>query len=127
MDEIVILIRKLMRNLCLNEAPCKIYSILALSEKPMSIREISERTGYSPTIIYSSIKSQNGRNPVETLQTLERISDDLGIPEDLRETAAIIYRKAMKNNMVRGRSIETLLAASIYAACRDDQHTKNTG
>jgi len=74
MDEIVILIRKLMRNLCLNEAPCKIYSILALSEKPMSIKEISEMTGYSPTMIYSSIKELKENDLIERVKEGKNIA-----------------------------------------------------
>jgi transcription initiation factor TFIIB len=35
------------------------------------------------------------------------------------EKAAYIYRKALAKNLVRGRSIEGVLAAAVYAACRD--------
>ncbi len=58
------------------------------------------------------------RNLTQALQELERISSNLGLPQDVRETAALIYRKAVKENMIRGRSIEGVVAASIYAACR---------
>ncbi len=58
------------------------------------------------------------RNLTQALQELERISTNLGLPKDVRETAAVIYRKAVKENMIRGRSIEGVVAASIYAACR---------
>ncbi len=68
MDEISLLIRKLMRNMCLNESMCHIYSLLALSEKPMSIKEISEKTGYSLTIIYTSIRNLIENNLVERVK-----------------------------------------------------------
>ena len=58
------------------------------------------------------------RNLTQALQELERISTNLGLPKDVRETAAVIYRKAVKENMIRGRSIEGVVAASLYAACR---------
>ena len=58
------------------------------------------------------------RNLTQALQELERISSNLGLPNNVRETAALIYRKAVKENMIRGRSIEGVVAASIYAACR---------
>ncbi|MCW6168475.1 MAG: transcription initiation factor IIB [Thermoplasmatales archaeon] len=58
------------------------------------------------------------RNLSQALQELERMSSNLSIPQDVRETAAVIYRKAVKQNMIRGRSIEGVVAGSIYAACR---------
>ncbi|MGC8716183.1 MAG: transcription initiation factor IIB [Thermoplasmata archaeon] len=66
----------------------------------------------------SRIKSLDGRNLSIALQELDRISGDIGIPRDVRETAAMLYRKAMTMKMIRGRSIEALVSASIYAACR---------
>ena len=58
------------------------------------------------------------RNLSQALQELERMASNLGLPKDVRETAAVIYRKAVRENMIRGRSIEGVVAASIYAACR---------
>jgi transcription initiation factor TFIIB len=42
----------------------------------------------------------------------------LGLPRDVRETAAVIYRKAVEKNLIRGRSIEGVAAAALYASCR---------
>jgi transcription initiation factor TFIIB len=42
----------------------------------------------------------------------------MGLPRNVRETAAMIYRKAVGKNLIRGRSIEGVVAASLYAACR---------
>ncbi|MCL4328938.1 MAG: transcription initiation factor IIB [Candidatus Thermoplasmatota archaeon] len=58
------------------------------------------------------------RNLSQALQELERMASNLSIPNDVRENAAVIYRKAVKQNMIRGRSIEAVVAGSIYAACR---------
>lgn len=58
------------------------------------------------------------RNLSQALQELERMASNLSIPNDVRETAAVIYRKAVKQNMIRGRSIEGVVAGAIYAACR---------
>ena len=46
------------------------------------------------------------------------MASNLSIPNDVRETAAVIYRRAVKQNMIRGRSIEGVVAGSLYAACR---------
>jgi transcription initiation factor TFIIB len=49
---------------------------------------------------------------------MERLSSQLGIPRDARETAALIYRKALAKRLVRGRTIESVVAAAVYLACR---------
>jgi transcription initiation factor TFIIB len=49
---------------------------------------------------------------------LVRLCDALAVPAPLREAAAVMYRKLMKADLVRGRSVEALIAASLYAVCR---------
>ncbi|RLE55929.1 MAG: transcription initiation factor IIB [Candidatus Methanomethylicota archaeon] len=58
------------------------------------------------------------RNLAFALQEIERISSQLGLPRSVHEEAALIYRKAVEERLVRGRSIESMAAASLYAACR---------
>lgn len=58
------------------------------------------------------------RNLAFALSELDRESSSLGIPRSVREEAARIYRKSAKNNLIRGRSIEGVVAASVYMACR---------
>ncbi|MGY5854818.1 MAG: transcription initiation factor IIB [Candidatus Thorarchaeota archaeon] len=52
------------------------------------------------------------------LSELERLSSRLGVPRDTKESASLIYRKALSKRLVRGRSIEGMVAASIYLSCR---------
>lgn len=58
------------------------------------------------------------RNLALALGELDRLSSRLGIPRSVREDAALIYRNAAKNKLIRGRSIESVVAASVYTACR---------
>ncbi len=58
------------------------------------------------------------RNLTFALSELDRMASVLGLPKNLRESAAKIYRSAVKNHLIRGRSIEGVAAASLYAACR---------
>jgi transcription initiation factor TFIIB len=46
------------------------------------------------------------------------MSTTLHIPQNIKEQAATIYRKALRKDLIRGRSIDAFVAASIYAACR---------
>jgi len=58
------------------------------------------------------------RNLAFALSNLDRLASSLGLPRMVRETAAMIYRKAALKNLIRGRSIEGVSAAALYAACR---------
>jgi transcription initiation factor TFIIB len=68
--------------------------------------------------IRSRLHSSEHRNLSIAMSEMERLSSQLGVPRDVRETAALIYRKALTKKLVRGRSIESVVAASIYLACR---------
>jgi transcription initiation factor TFIIB len=58
------------------------------------------------------------RNLSIAMAELDRMSVNLHIPSNIKEQAAHIYRKALKADLIRGRSIDAFVAASIYAACR---------
>jgi transcription initiation factor TFIIB len=58
------------------------------------------------------------RNLALALTALDRMSSALSLPRNVRETAAMIYRKAVRQKLIRGRSIEGVTAAVLYAACR---------
>jgi transcription initiation factor TFIIB len=58
------------------------------------------------------------RNLAIALSNLDRMSSSLSLPRNVRETAAMIYRKTVRQKLTRGRSIEGVSAAVLYAACR---------
>ncbi|RLI77261.1 transcription initiation factor IIB [Archaeoglobales archaeon] len=64
------------------------------------------------------ISNATERNLAFALSELDRMASALGLPKSVRETAAVIYRKAVDKNLIRGRSIEGVVAAALYAACR---------
>ena len=57
-------------------------------------------------------------NIVRALAEISHRGSKMGLPKDVVETAAYVYRKAHKENITRGRSIACISAASIYIACR---------
>lgn len=65
-----------------------------------------------------SIATSMERNLVIALAELDRVSSALGLPENIKESAALLYRKAVKAELIRGRLIESVVAAVIYAICR---------
>jgi len=64
------------------------------------------------------LRDSSSRNLLRATGELRRLSDRLNIPNSVRETAANIYRRALNKDLVRGRSIDAIAAASLYAACR---------
>lgn len=68
--------------------------------------------------IRTRVHSSTDRNLAHAMSELDRISSQLSLPRNVKETAAIIYRKAIESKLVRGRSIEAMVAATVYAAAR---------
>ena len=64
------------------------------------------------------ISNATERNLATAITHINRISNAMGMGNNVKEATATIYRKAVKRNLVRGRSIETVVASCMYAACR---------
>jgi transcription initiation factor TFIIB len=58
------------------------------------------------------------RNLKQALGEINRMASGLGLPENVRETASVIYRRALEDNLLPGRSIEGVASAALYAAAR---------
>ena len=58
------------------------------------------------------------RNLAFALSEISKISNALNLPKNILETASVIYRKAVKEHLIRGRSIQGVTSAAIYVACR---------
>jgi len=58
------------------------------------------------------------RNLAFALSEITKIANTLNLPKNIMETASLIYRKAVKEKLIRGRSIQGVTSAAIYLACR---------
>lgn len=58
------------------------------------------------------------RNLAFALSELSKMSSTLNLSKNILETASVIYRKAVKARLIRGRSIQGVTAAALYMACR---------
>ena len=61
------------------------------------------------------------RNLRQALGELNKLKDKVSVSANVLEKAAYIYRKSLEKKLVRGRSISAMIAASLYAACRDTE------
>ncbi|MFB6124493.1 MAG: transcription initiation factor IIB family protein [Halanaeroarchaeum sp.] len=63
-------------------------------------------------------RNHKERNLKQALGEIDRMGSALGLPEDVRETASVIYRRALDEDLLPGRTIEGVATASLYAAAR---------
>jgi len=59
------------------------------------------------------------------LGEISRITNVLSLPKNILETASVIYRKAVKERLIQGRTIEGVSAAVVYIACRQCRLTRS--
>jgi transcription initiation factor TFIIB len=63
-------------------------------------------------------RNSKERNLKQALGEIDRMASALGLPENVRETASVIYRRALEEDLLPGRSIEGVATAALYAAAR---------
>jgi len=78
-------------------------------EKFYRMRKLQHHSGHS---------KPGERSLPETIRALDRYSSFLELPRSIKEQTGFICKKALEKGFLRGRSIEALVAASVYAACR---------
>jgi transcription initiation factor TFIIB len=66
----------------------------------------------------SRVSDSTERNLAFALSELSKMSSTLNLPKNILETASVVYRRAVKKRLIRGRSIQGVTAAAIYMACR---------
>lgn len=66
-------------------------------------------------------KDAHERNLKQALGEISRMASALDVPNPVRETAGAIYRRAVKDDLLPGRSIEGMATASLYAAARQHE------
>jgi transcription initiation factor TFIIB len=67
---------------------------------------------------HESIKTSEERNLQQAASVLAIYADKLNLPQPVAEQAMLIYRKALKAGLVKGRAIRVIIAGAVYAACR---------
>jgi transcription initiation factor TFIIB len=63
-------------------------------------------------------RDSRDRNLKQALGEIDRMASALGLPKNVRETASVIYRRALQDDLLPGRSIEGVSTAAVYAAAR---------
>ncbi len=76
------------------------------------------RTSETRAHVYQAV---DGRGRRRAVKQIERLSEKLVLTEAVTEKGTKIYMKAFDRGLVKGRSISGIMAASLYAACRERQ------
>ena len=113
-----------------------IYSTQDVNRKstysaPQSIfnPDISFQTIIKPDNIYNSdfnrlvkwdtwSKTDRNKSILTSLKELKKIFNNLDLPKHVGECAVILFKKAYSLKLLKGRSIESLVCACLYFACR---------
>ncbi|MGI0048141.1 MAG: transcription initiation factor IIB, partial [Nitrososphaera sp.] len=65
------------------------------------------------------IQAANDRSLKQALPELEHLKESLGLPDAIVEKSAYFYRKSSRLGLIKGRTVSSVLAASVYLACRE--------
>ena len=63
-------------------------------------------------------RSKAERNLADGLSEVRRLASALGLSDSIRDQACQLFRSAQNEELLVGRSIEAIAAASVYGACR---------
>jgi transcription initiation factor TFIIB len=72
----------------------------------------------------AQIGTKADRNHIMGLTEIRRMVGALGLNKPLRNQASQLFRTAQDEDLLRGRSIEAIASACVYAACRIDGHPR---
>jgi transcription initiation factor TFIIB len=90
----------------------------------MHDKGLSTNIGWQDKDAYGKTLSSRQRRQMQRLRTwnerfrTREMASALGLPENVRETASVIYRRALDEDLLPGRSIEGVATASLYASAR---------
>lgn len=65
--------------------------------------------------------SWENRNMLIAITELKRIGSNLNFPERVKKAAVKLYKKVYERNLLRGRSINGMIAACAYYKCKEER------
>ena len=93
------------------------------TNKDSSGKSLSSKTKYE----FNRLRTWDQRSKSRTTSSLSKaftllhgMKTKIGVSNNVVEDAAYIYRKAVNAKLTRGRTMSSLIAASLYASCRQN-------
>jgi transcription initiation factor TFIIB len=75
----------------------------------------------------SKVSGSFQRNLAQALGEIGKVSYSLSLPRNVVETASVIYRRAVKEQLIKGRAIKSIAIACVYMACRQCSVLRSLG
>lgn len=72
----------------------------------------------------SQAKTSSEKNLRIALYEMIKLKEKICLSDAIIDRAAYLYRKAAKAQLVRGRTVKSIVGACVYAACRDMETTR---
>lgn len=70
---------------------------------------------------WNSRMTWDKRNMLIATTELKRIASNLNLPDHIKKAAIRLYKEAFRKKLLRGRSINGMVAACLYFACREEK------
>ncbi|MFZ8936724.1 MAG: transcription initiation factor IIB [Nitrosopumilaceae archaeon] len=93
------------------------------ADKDSSGKSLSSKTKYEFNRLRTwdqRSKSRKTSSLSKAFTLLHGMKTKIGVPDNVVENAAYIYRKAVGAKLTRGRTMASLISASLYASCRQN-------
>ena len=91
---------------------------MSTTEKQGSARKRRQLSRLRREHSRTKISSKRERNQVYALTDIRRMVSALGLADSDRDQACELFRTAQETDLLRGRSIEAMSAAAVYAVCQ---------
>jgi transcription initiation factor TFIIB len=100
-----------------------LYTVIGKTDFDVNGRQLDPLVRYSMhKIRIHDVRTQStfrDRNRKKAFTELDKLKNKLGLSDAIIEKTAYVYRKAEKRGIIRGRTISSILAASLYITCRE--------
>ena len=103
-----------------------LYTVISTTNKDVSGKSLSIKMKKNIKQLrmldmQSQTRASVDRNFIQAFGKLHSLKDKLALSNTIMEKAAYIYRKAVERQLVRGITISAMIAAALYAACRNTE------
>lgn len=66
----------------------------------------------------STVSNSRNRSLSQALNEMTKVHSKLNLLKNIIETGSLLFRRALQANLIRGRSINSVVVAGFYMACR---------
>jgi transcription initiation factor TFIIB len=105
-----------------------LYTVIGKTDYDVNGKQLDPLIRYSMhKIRIHDMRTQStfrDRNRRRAFVELDKLKNKLGLSDVIIEKTAYIYRKAEKRGIIRGRTVPSILAASLHIACREAEVAK---